>query len=88
MATEPVTVVDFMDLVRGQHRANIKKNGKQDVLLLMTVLIKEVGEVGRAVLEDRLNRSHITRRNILYECVDAAAVLLAIAEEANDGDPD
>ena len=73
--------MEFVREVTTRHEINVLRYGDQGGLLLVAVLSEEVGEVARAVLDHLKNDGSTTKTSVLRECVDAAAVLMALADE-------
>ncbi len=73
---------DFTQAMKEQHAKNYDRYGDQGGFLLCVVLMEEVGEIARAVLDDlKDGPNYFTGQDVVRECVDAAAVLMALADE-------
>ena len=65
----------FYDLLTSRRAANVSRWGEQSALVLQAVLMEEVGEVARALLEGKAD-------HLRSEIIDTAAVLLELFEKA------
>lgn len=76
----------FISAVAARHGDNRTRYGNQGEIVLAVVLTEETGEVARAILGHLKNGpTPETRTRVVEECVDAAAVLMALADEIGEG---
>jgi len=68
-------VRDFVTRTLERHHKNLEKWGEQGLGLLFIVLSEEVGEIARALLQNKGENVDLER-----EIIDASAVLLAMFE--------
>ena len=69
-----------------QSKHNFAKYGNQNRHMLMTVLMEEVGEVARAILDDEHDDTKDCFEDIESEIIDTGAVLLQLMHEVNLGE--
>ena len=72
---------EFNKAVIIRHNRNVMRYGDQGGLLLVAVLTEEMGEVSQAMLEHLKNPGDHSSRRVVEECIDAGAVLMALADE-------
>lgn len=85
---------EMVNRIEDQHRANIKKWGHQNPVVLQAVLMEEIGEVSQAFLQSHFGYEDCDTDDLETEIVDAMAVLAELYQnidkwnyaKGNDGD--